>query len=216
MLLATDLEVGIRISVPGMDVETPATRCCPSLASARFFAKAPTRSCISKAIGKARWCAASAASSNCRPKTRRSFPPWRRSTTRNFTSWPRRLFREMIRRTIFATDNESSRYALGGVLLEMGGDKIIGVGTDGRRLAKMEGPAPQRRRASNRREHDDRPHQGHAADRAGLDRRRRRNPNCRPPQRGAGPQRRGPRFIRGWSKAASRNGATCFRTAATW
>ena len=47
----------------------------------------------------------------------------------------------MIRRTVFATDNESSRYALGGVLLELGADKIIAVGTDGRRLAKMEGPA---------------------------------------------------------------------------
>ena len=54
---------------------------------------------------------------------------------------PARLFRELIRRTIFATDNESSRYALGGVLLEMADDKITGVGTDGRRLAKMEGPA---------------------------------------------------------------------------
>ena len=52
-----------------------------------------------------------------------------------------RLLRELIRRTIFATDNESSRYALGGVLLEMGTEKITGVGTDGRRLAKMEVPA---------------------------------------------------------------------------
>ena len=56
----------------------------------------------------------------------------------------------MIRRTIFATDNESSRYALGGVLLEMAADKIIAVGTDGRRLAKMEVPGPQRRAAISR------------------------------------------------------------------
>ena len=54
---------------------------------------------------------------------------------------PARLLRELIRRTIFATDNESSRYALGGVLLEMAADKITAVGTDGRRLAKMEVPA---------------------------------------------------------------------------
>jgi DNA polymerase-3 subunit beta len=54
---------------------------------------------------------------------------------------PARLMREMIRRTVFATDNESSRYALGGVLWELGADKAIAVGTDGRRLAKMEGPA---------------------------------------------------------------------------
>jgi len=52
-----------------------------------------------------------------------------------------RLFKELIHRTLFATDTESSRYALGGVLLEMEADKITAVATDGRRLAKMEGPA---------------------------------------------------------------------------
>ncbi len=52
-----------------------------------------------------------------------------------------RLLRDLIRRTLFATDTESSRYALGGVLLEPEEDRITAVATDGRRLAKMEGPA---------------------------------------------------------------------------
>ncbi len=51
------------------------------------------------------------------------------------------LVRELVKRTVFATDNESSRYALGGVLVELSGNTVIAVGTDGRRLAKMEGPA---------------------------------------------------------------------------
>jgi DNA polymerase-3 subunit beta len=55
------------------------------------------------------------------------------------------LVRELVRRTVFSTDNESSRYALGGVLLEFTAQApagtVIAVGTDGRRLAKMEGPA---------------------------------------------------------------------------
>jgi DNA polymerase-3 subunit beta len=45
--------------------------------------------------------------------------------------------RKLIRRTVFATDTESSRYALGGVLVEVGEDSIAMVGTDGRRLARM-------------------------------------------------------------------------------
>ncbi len=49
------------------------------------------------------------------------------------------VLREMIKRTLFATDAESSRYALGGILLEIEDDKIIAVGTDGRRLATMQG-----------------------------------------------------------------------------
>lgn len=58
---------------------------------------------------------------------------------------PRRCYRvsayqfaKLIRRTVFATDNESSRYALGGVLLELGPDRIVGVATDGRCLATHE------------------------------------------------------------------------------
>ena len=56
------------------------------------------------------------------------------------------LMRELVKRTVFSTDNESSRYALGGVLLEFSAQQagspggVIAVGTDGRRLAKMEGP----------------------------------------------------------------------------
>jgi DNA polymerase III subunit beta len=44
----------------------------------------------------------------------------------------------LIRRTAFATNEESQRNALGGVLLEMNGHTITAVATDGRRLAKME------------------------------------------------------------------------------
>jgi DNA polymerase-3 subunit beta len=49
------------------------------------------------------------------------------------------VLRELIRRTLFATDAESSRYALGGVLLEPDTEMLTAVGTDGRRMAKMEG-----------------------------------------------------------------------------
>lgn len=43
--------------------------------------------------------------------------------------------KRIIRRTIFATDTESTRYALGGVLIELQPESIAMVGTDGRRLA---------------------------------------------------------------------------------
>ena len=51
----------------------------------------------------------------------------------------RPVFHEMIRRTVFATDTDSTRYALGGVLLEHTDDHLLAVATDGRRLAKMDG-----------------------------------------------------------------------------
>lgn len=44
----------------------------------------------------------------------------------------------LIDRTAFAADSESSRYALGGVLFDCDGKRLIGVATDGRRLSKIE------------------------------------------------------------------------------
>jgi DNA polymerase III subunit beta len=49
------------------------------------------------------------------------------------------LFKELVKRTVFATDVESTRYQLGGVLFEMEDDSITTVATDGRRLACMTG-----------------------------------------------------------------------------
>lgn len=45
--------------------------------------------------------------------------------------------KELLRSTMFAADAQSSRFALGGVMLEFGETELIGVATDGRRLAKM-------------------------------------------------------------------------------
>jgi DNA polymerase-3 subunit beta len=47
-------------------------------------------------------------------------------------------FRTALSRTHRYADAESSRYALGAVLLEMDGDRVTTVGTDGRRLGTME------------------------------------------------------------------------------
>ncbi len=59
--------------------------------------------------------------------------------TENCFQIPAGNLRRLIHRTIFATDTESSRYALGGVMLEINDHTATMVGTDGRRLAKMEG-----------------------------------------------------------------------------
>ncbi|MCP4569582.1 MAG: DNA polymerase III subunit beta [FCB group bacterium] len=51
------------------------------------------------------------------------------------------LLRAIVDRTAFAAADDSSRYALGGVLLETDGNSLIGVATDGRRASKMQGTA---------------------------------------------------------------------------
>ena len=67
------------------------------------------------------------------------FPAVKQFEETQYHELPARFFREVVHRTAFATDNESSRYALGGVLIELSEDKLTAVGTDGRRLARRKG-----------------------------------------------------------------------------
>ena len=100
-----------------------------------------------------------------------------------------RLLRELIRRTVFATDNESSRYALGGVKLEFGDDSVTAIGTDGRRLAKMTGPVTKSGKPGQRRSNHDCSHAGHGADRASRCSHRCRSANRPQRKRTLGSQR---------------------------
>ena len=52
-----------------------------------------------------------------------------------------KVLREIIRRTIFAIDADNTQYSLTSVLLEFVDNKILGVATDGKRLAFQEGVA---------------------------------------------------------------------------
>ena len=54
------------------------------------------------------------------------------------TEIPHALFREMIRRTLFAVTKEDVRYSLNGALLDIGGGKVRMVATDAHRLAMVE------------------------------------------------------------------------------
>ena len=54
------------------------------------------------------------------------------------TRLPADQFARAVKSVIYATDNESSRYALGAVLCEVKGDTVTFVATDGRRLSRVE------------------------------------------------------------------------------
>ncbi len=68
------------------------------------------------------------------------FPPVANFEDEEYYILPKTEFRQAIRRTIFATDPESTRYALGGVLLELTPERATLAATDSRRLAVMHIP----------------------------------------------------------------------------
>jgi DNA polymerase III subunit beta len=141
ILMATDLEVGIRIQVDGIQAQVAGSAILPISRFGSILRESSDATLHLESDGQATHVRGERSEFKLPAENPQEFPAVADFTDKVYHELSARLLREMIRRTIFATDNESSRYALGGVLLEMGPDKIIGVGTDGRRLAKMEVPA---------------------------------------------------------------------------
>jgi DNA polymerase-3 subunit beta len=140
-LLATDLEVGIRIEVAGFEVEAPGAVLLPIDRFGSILRESSDEKLLLEIDGARTLVRGERSEFHLPTENPDEFPDVAAFSEEKYHKLSARLFRELVRRTIFATDNESSRYALGGVLLELGEDQIIGVGTDGRRLARQQGPA---------------------------------------------------------------------------
>jgi DNA polymerase III subunit beta len=141
ILMGTDLEIGIRMEVPGIDVTTPGSAILPISRFGAILRESSDEKMIlesdkQKTVVRGSWSEFQLPGEN--PD---EFPNISVFQEKQYHEMPARFFRELARRTHFATDSESSRYALGGVLLELTAEAIIAVATDGRRLAKQEGPA---------------------------------------------------------------------------
>jgi DNA polymerase III subunit beta len=140
-LIATDLEVGIRHRVLGMKVEEAGSAVLPT---ARFGSILRTSGDTELALEVTgdqlvvRGLRSEFTLPSDDPALYPEVPDFAATGYHEVASAD---LRKLIRRTIFATDVESTRYALGGVLLELTAESITMVGTDGRRLARMAAPA---------------------------------------------------------------------------
>ncbi len=141
MLIATDLEVGIRVNVNGVEIHTPGTVLLPVGRFGAILRESNDDSLEIIADPQGTLVRGARSEYKLPGENPAEFPTVASFNEEKFLELPGRVLHELIRRTLFATDNESSRYALGGVLLEMTADHVIAVGTDGRRLAKMEAAA---------------------------------------------------------------------------
>jgi DNA polymerase-3 subunit beta len=141
IFMATDLEVGIRVNVAGLTVESPGDVLLPVTRFGSLLRESTDERLELEGTPQGVHVRGQRSEFKLPAPNPDEFPNVAEFSEEGYHKLPARLLKELIRRTIFATDTESSRYALGGVLLEMEADKIIAVGTDGRRLAKMQGLA---------------------------------------------------------------------------
>ena len=139
-LVATDMEVGIRLDVSGIEVTTPGTAMLPVGQFGSLLRESSDEKLEIESDSQGSAIRGDRSEFQLPSENPDEFPVVVNFEEDKYHEIPARLLKEIIRRTVFATDTESSRYALGGVMLEMGAQTTIAVGTDGRRLAKMEGP----------------------------------------------------------------------------
>lgn len=140
-LMATDLEVGIRYEVTGIEVEGPGAAVLPTARFGSILRESTDETFRIESDNAGTTVRGERSQFKLPAENPDDFPAIAQFGESSYYELSGRLLRELIRRTVFATDNESSRYALGGVKLEWEKDKLTAIGTDGRRLAKMEGPA---------------------------------------------------------------------------
>jgi len=141
VLVATDLEVGARHNVEGVTVEEPGEAILPAAQFSAILRETtePELEIESDETGTRIWGERCEFELPAEPPE--EYPEVPGFDENAYHVVPSKLLRTMIRRTVFATDVESARYALNGVLVNLDKNSITLVATDGRRLALMKGKA---------------------------------------------------------------------------
>jgi len=140
-LVATDLEMGVRMEVQGVEVQAPGSALLPIARFGPILRESCDERLTLESDGSKILIHGDRSEFNLPAQNPDEFPQVQAFEEKSYYQLPARFFRELIRRTVFATEPESSRYALGGVLIELSARQITAVATDGHRLAKQDGPA---------------------------------------------------------------------------
>ncbi len=137
-LIGTDQEVGIRYEIPGVEIVSGGETLMPAARVISILRELQDETVNLEVAGDAVWIRAGHSEFRLSAIDPSEFPPVAGFEEKSYHAITGRALRTAIRRTLFATDVESTRYALGGVLVELGADQLSLVATDSRRLALME------------------------------------------------------------------------------
>jgi DNA polymerase III subunit beta len=140
-LMATDLELGIRLEVRGIDVEETGEAILPSARTLAILRESTDEQL--KLDADASRCIIRGEHNEFEMpgEDPANFPDLPTFTDDRYHEFTAGVLREMIRRTIFAAATENPRYAVTGILWELDGTEARLVATDGRRLAVCQGAA---------------------------------------------------------------------------
>jgi DNA polymerase-3 subunit beta len=140
-LMATDLELGIRLEVRGLKVEDPGEAILPAARMLAILRETQDEELSLEADASA--CKVRSAYGNWEMPSEdpANFPDLPAFAEEKYHQVRAGDLREMIRRTVFAAASDVGRYSMTGVLWEVEDAKVRLIATDGRRLAVADGPA---------------------------------------------------------------------------
>jgi DNA polymerase-3 subunit beta len=139
VLMATDLEAGVRLEVEDVQVQVPGKALLSVQRVGNILRESTDEYLTIETTPNSLDIRGQHSEFHLPLTNADEFPSVARFAEESYFVIPPGLFRELVKRTVFATDTESTRYQLGGVLFEIEGDSITAVATDGRRLACMKG-----------------------------------------------------------------------------
>lgn len=137
------MEIGVRLNVEGVEVKTPGSVILPVQRFGSLLRESSDEKMHIETSDKGTIVKGAHSKFKLSAENPDEFPDVASFDEEAYLEVESKIFKKLIKRTLFATDTESSRYALGGVLLEFNEGTLIAVGTDGRRLSKMEATAEQ-------------------------------------------------------------------------
>lgn len=135
VLMSTDQEIGIRYELPGVEIESEGEVLLPSTRVMSILRELTEDGVVFHREGDAVTIRSGQSEFHLSVDDPVEFPPVPAFEETRYYAVPANVLREGIRRTVFATEVESSRYALGGVLVQFEEDSVSLVATDSRRLA---------------------------------------------------------------------------------
>jgi DNA polymerase-3 subunit beta len=140
-LLATDLELGIRLEVRGVHVEEAGEALLPAQRVLLILRESTDDELTIEVSEQTCVVRGQYNEFEMGGENPGEFPEVPSFSGADYHELTAGLLREMIKRTVFATATENPRYALTGVLWELEGESARLVATDGRRLAVSTGNA---------------------------------------------------------------------------
>lgn len=141
ILMATDLEVGVRLEVAGLEIEEPGEAILPASKLIAILRESRDEKLSLEADANTCVIRGSSMEYEMPSEDPAHFPDLPTFTDEKFHEISAGTLRDMIRRTVFAAANETARYSMTGVLWELDEGVARLVATDGRRLALAQGVA---------------------------------------------------------------------------